>query len=315
MTRRAVFLHNPVSGRRMAQSGIVEASAELWRKAGYETVLAVTGGPGSATTQAAEIVARGCDVLFACGGDGTVHEVIQALVASGTSTALAVLPLGTGNVVANNLALPHASPVAVATQLEYKPRRIAVGALTSALLGGESERHYFLAAAGLGMHARMMYEANSAAKNLGGMSAYYRSGFRLLFREPMHDFSVLLTRPDGTTESHQSHEVLAIKVEQFSGIVRRWRPGCSLLDPTLQIMLVKTHNRLRILSGSLRCMIGGAPSIRGVEMIPAIGAECRAIPSGAPAQILAEADGEVVGTLPADISVVPDALTLLMPPR
>jgi diacylglycerol kinase family enzyme len=161
----------------------------------------------------------------------------------------------------------------------------------------------------------MMYEANSVAKNRGGMSAYYRSGFRLMFREPMREFSILLTRPDGSTESHQAHEVLAVKVEQFSGIVRRWRPGCSLLDPTLQLMLVKTQNRLRILSGSLRCMVGGTPKIGGVEIIRAIGAECRALPSGAPAQVLAEADGEVLGTLPADISVIPDALTLLMPTK
>ncbi len=316
MTPRAVFLYNPVSGRRLAaQGGIVEVSAELWRNAGYETQTIATTGPGSATTQAAEIVARGCDVLFACGGDGTVHEVLQAFVATGTSTALAILPLGTGNVIANNLALPHASPIAAAMQLQYAPRRIAVGALSSTLIGGEVEQRYFLAAAGLGMHARMLFEANSAAKNRGGMVAYYRSGFSLMFREPMSDFSILVTRPDGSTESHRAHELLAVKVEQFSGIVRRWRPGCSLEKPTLQMVLVKTKNRVRLLSGTMRCVIGGSPRITGVEIISAIRADCRALPSSVPAQILAEADGEVLGSLPAEISVVPDALTVLMPPK
>lgn len=315
MTRRAVFLYNPVSGRSLAaESGIVKQSAELWRNAGYETELIATTGPGSATRQASEIVGSGCDVLFACGGDGTVHEVLQSLVETRTNTALAVLPLGTGNVVANNLRLPHATPFAAVMQLQYMPRRIAVGAVTSTFADGATEKRYFLAAAGLGMHAKMMHEANSAAKNRGGMRAYYRSGFRLMFLEAMNNFSVALTLPDSSTEVHEVHELLAVKVEQFAGIVRRWRPGCSLLEPTLQIMLVKTRNRARLVSGTLRCMIGGTPRIGGVESRRAIRALCRPLASAPPADILAEADGEVVGTLPVEISVVPESLTLLMPP-
>ena len=315
MTRRAVFLYNPVSGRALAEGGIVKQSAELWRNAGYETELVATTGPGTATRQAAEIVGRGCDVLFACGGDGTIHEVLQTLVETKANTALAVLPLGTGNVIANNLRLPHATPFAAAMQLQYMPHRIAVGLITSTFGEGDVRRRYFLAAAGLGMHAKMMFEANSAAKNRGGMGAYYRSGFRLMFQEPLNNFSVALTLPDSSTEVHEAHEVLAVKVEQFSGIMRRWRSGCSLHDPTLQIMLVKTHSRARIMAGSVRCMIGGSPKLRGVEMFRATRALCRPLASAHPATILAEADGEVLGSLPAEISVVPEALTLLMPSR
>jgi YegS/Rv2252/BmrU family lipid kinase len=313
MIRRAVFLYNPVSGRGLAaHGGIVDRSAELWRSAGYETDMVATTGPGCATKQAAEIIGRGCDVLFACGGDGTVHEVMQTLVETRASTALGILPLGTGNVVANNLGLPRRTPVAASMQLQYVPRRIAVGAMTSTSEGVTSNR-YFLAAAGLGMHAKMMDVANSAAKNKGGMFAYYRAGFRLMFFEPMTEFSVALTLPDSSTEVHQAHELLAVKVEQFSGIVRRWRPGCSLLQPTLQIMIVKTKNRARLIAGTVRCMIGGAPEIRGVEMICAIRAVCRPLASASSHSILGEADGEVAGSLPVDICVVPDALTLLMP--
>lgn len=316
MTRRAVFLYNPVSGRGpAAQGGIVETSAKLWQNAGYETELVASTGPGSATYQAREILARGCEVLFACGGDGTVHEVLQALIETAAPTTLAVLPLGTGNVIANNLALPHNSPTAAALQLNYVPRRIAAGEVESTYPGGRTEKRYFLAAAGLGMHAKMMYQANSAAKNRGGMGAYYRSGFRLMFLEAMNEFSVSVTLPDGSTQEHEAHEVLAVKVEQFSGIVRRWRPGCSLLEPTLRFMLVKTRNRARLMTGTVRCMIGGTPHIRGIESIRAVRAFCRPIASqvGTATNILAEADGEVVGTLPVDICVVPDALTLLMP--
>ena len=313
MTRRAVFLYNRVSGRGLAaHGGIVDRSAELWRNAGYETEMIATTASGSATKQAAEIIGRGCDVLFACGGDGTVHEVMQTLVATKASTALAILPLGTGNVVANNLGLPRRTPVAASMQLQYVPRRIAVGAMTSTSEGVSTSR-YFLAAAGLGMHARMLDIANSAAKNKGGMVAYYRAGFRLMFLEPMNQFSVALTLPDSSTEVHLTHELLAVKVEQFSGIVRRWRPGSSLLDPTLQMVMVKTQNRALLFSGTVRCMIGGTPTLHGFETVRAIRALCRPLASSQPHSILAEADGEVVGSLPVEISVVREALTLLMP--
>jgi YegS/Rv2252/BmrU family lipid kinase len=314
MTRRAIFLYNPVSGRGLtARIRVVEDSAELWRNAGYETEMVATTGPGSAAKQAGEIVDDGCDVLFACGGDGTVHEVLQALVATKTPTALAVLPLGTGNVIANNLGLPHGTAVAAAIQLQYVPRRIAVGEVTSTFAEGGVDRRYFLAAAGLGMHAKMIEQANSSAKNRSGMTAYYRAGFRLVFLEEMCDFAVELTLPNGSTEIHQAHELLAIKVAQFSGIVRRWRPGSSLLDPTLQIALVKTKSRTRVLTGTVRCMIGGAPKLKGVDLVRAVRAVCRPLASGRRTPIVAEADGEVLGTLPVEISVVPDALTLLMP--
>jgi len=314
MSRRAVFLYNPISGRGLAASGgIVDVAARLWRTAGYETEMIATTEPGSATRQAAEIVGRGCDVLFACGGDGTVHEILQTLVETRTSTALGILPLGTGNVVANNLGLPHATPFAAAMQLQYAPRRIAVGAMTSTFAEGGTDRRYFVAVAGLGMHAKMLHEAHSTDKNHIGMFAYYRSGFRLMFLEPMNDFSVALTLPDSSTEVHQAHELLAIKVSQFAGIVKRWRSGGSLLHPTLQVMMVKTKSRSRILSGTVRCMIGGTPTIGGVEFVAAMRAVCRPLASAHPAPILAEADGEVVGSLPVEISLVPEALTILMP--
>lgn len=131
-----------------------------------------------------------------------------------------------------------------------------------------------------------------------------------MFREPLVAFMAELESPDGRVGSHRCYELLAIKVKQFGGIVKRWRPGGSLSDPHLMVLVTKSPSRARLIAGSLRCILGGAPKIRGVEMISAVRATCRPIASSG---VLGEADGEVVGTLPADISIVPDALTLLMP--
>jgi diacylglycerol kinase family enzyme len=315
MTKRAVFLVNPKSGHgKIARHDIIGRSAQIWKSAGYDVDVVPITGAGTATEQTREITVRGCDVLFACGGDGTVHEVLQSLVATKTSTAMGIIPLGTGNVVANNLGLPKASPEAASIQLKYAPRRIAAGCMKTTLSTGESCSRYFLAAAGLGLHARMIQEAHAKSKSRSGMMAYYRSGFRLMFLEPITGFEIDLTLPDGSTQTHLSYELLAIKVALFSGIVSRWRPGSSLADPVIRFMLVKSPSRVGMVAGTLRCIVGGSPKLRGVEIIPASRAVCRPLPSTSTSAIVSEADGEALGTLPAEITTVPDAFALLMPP-
>lgn len=145
--------------------------------------------------------------------------------------------------------------------------------------------------------------------------AYYQSGFRLMFFEPRTPFEIELTHADGTRQTKPVYELLAIKVAMFSGIVRQWRPGASLADPVLRMLIVKTPSRVRMISGSLRCMAGGCPQISGVDIVPAVRAVCRPIGSTDGHLILSEADGESLGTLPGEVSSVPDAFALLMPPQ
>ena len=313
--KRAVFLLNPASGHsRLARRSIAERSAEIWKQAGWETSLIPIAGPGTATEQTRDIVTRGCDVLFACGGDGTVHEILQGLVATKAPTAMGIIPLGTGNVVANNLGLPHATPKAASMQLKFVPRRIASGLMTTALTDGATASRYFLAAAGLGLHAKMIFEAHARAKSRSGMMAYYRSGFRLMFLEPRTPFEIDLTFTDGSVRTQRIYELLAIKVAMFSGIVKRWQPGASLADPVLRFLLVKTASRARMTVGTLRCIAGGCPQISGVDLLPATRAVCRPLASTVTPAIHSQADGESLGALPAEITSVQNAFALLMPP-
>ena len=83
-----------------------------------------TSGVGSATEQRARIEA-GFDTVIACGGDGTVHEVLQSIV--GTDVALGVVPLGTANALAADLGLIASPAKVVSTLLKANPTRVSVG--------------------------------------------------------------------------------------------------------------------------------------------------------------------------------------------
>ena len=88
--RKAALLYNPASGhRRERRVAHVEEAAAVLRAAGVEALVVPTRAPGTAGEQAREAVAAGCDTIVACGGDGTVHEILPGL--AGGAAALRVI--------------------------------------------------------------------------------------------------------------------------------------------------------------------------------------------------------------------------------
>src|SRR5580698_6977677 len=96
---RVALIYNPASGQHSSRRrNAVDRAAGILRQQGIETETLETDAPGSAAILAQQAIGRGCDTIIACGGDGTVHEILQILV--GTQVALGVIPLGTANALA-----------------------------------------------------------------------------------------------------------------------------------------------------------------------------------------------------------------------
>ena len=126
--KRAALLYNPSSGRQHAlRLHKVEAAAGVLREAGVETSLIPTRAAGSAGEQAREAIAAGHDAIFACGGDGTVLDVLQGVAEQHPDIPLGIVPLGTGNVLAYDLGIPNDPAAAMRAQLQFAPRKIAAG--------------------------------------------------------------------------------------------------------------------------------------------------------------------------------------------
>ena len=128
--------------------------------------------PGRGQTRQA--IAAGVGVVFACGGDGTVMACASEL--AGTQVALAVLPSGTGNLLAANLELPGGVADAVAVATRGGRRRIDVGAC---------EEHCFTVMAGMGFDAAMLDTASDGLKSRLGWTAYLLAGLRHVRGRPM----------------------------------------------------------------------------------------------------------------------------------
>ena len=132
--------------------------------------------------QARQAVADGADVVVAAGGDGTVRAVAAGL--TGTGVPMAVLPAGTGNLLARNLDIPHAD-LAAALDLVFSAgdERVDVGWLEVDRTGSDDapERYLFLVMAGLGFDAAMMAGVEDRLKRRIGYGAYVVSGARVLW--------------------------------------------------------------------------------------------------------------------------------------
>lgn len=307
--RKAALFYNPLSGRRRQRRlADVEAALAVLHHAGVEAAAEPTRGQADAAEQARHAIAAGCDTIFACGGDGTAHDVLQGMV--GSDSALGIIPLGTANALAHDLRLPLSAVGAARALLTALPRRIALGHVEYTDLEGKPGSRFFTVAAGIGVDAHLFYKLNPLVKGHLGMTAYYAKATRLWLTHPMEKF---LVETHGGSPSEVS-QLLAVRIRNFGGVLRELAPGASLDRDDLRLVLFRTRSRLAYLSYIVRGLVGAQWQVGGIDLVHGEKIDCRPRDSAAgESRIFVEADGELLGTLPAAISVVPDALTLLVP--
>lgn len=321
--RKAVLLYNPNSGgtggKQSRRRVEVESAVSLLRDAGVDAQLALTDSSAEAERQARLAVQSGCDTVFACGGDGTIHTVIQAL--ANTPVALAILPTGTANALAHDLRLPMNISQAARAALLGVPRRIALGKIEFSDLHGKPGSRFFIVAAGAGVDAHLFYKLHTGTKQRMGMAAYYAKAWRLWFSYPMTRFRVEFSET-GSDQPQEATvtELMAVRIQNFGGVLQELAPGASLDRDDVRVVFCRTASRWSYLLYVTRGLLRQNWKVAGIDLVSSQRVSCRYLndPSAGDAprpNIYVETDGELVGTLPAEISIVPDALTLLAPRR
>jgi diacylglycerol kinase family enzyme len=176
--RRVAVIFNPATcGERAAERK--RELVEALTAAGADDVLVeetTLEDPGRGATERA--LAQGVDVVLAAGGDGTVMSCASAL--AGSRVPLAVLPNGTGNLLANNLDLPDDPQGAAEVALHGRRRRLDVGALDGDGVDGDR----FVVMSGMGFDAAMLRDTDPSMKDRVGAFAYVISGLRQVGRRP-----------------------------------------------------------------------------------------------------------------------------------
>ena len=167
--RRAAVVYNPI---KVDLKKLKKAVALAQEAAGWASTLWFeTSEEDAGQGVTASALRRGADVVLAAGGDGTVRAVAEALRDSGVP--LALVPSGTGNLLARNLELPLTHlEASVETAFTGDERTIDLGMVEIVRADGDSEEHAFLVMAGLGLDAKMIKNTNSKLKKAVGWLAY-----------------------------------------------------------------------------------------------------------------------------------------------
>jgi diacylglycerol kinase (ATP) len=322
--RKATILFNPNSGRRAKKRDAeLDRAIGILQSGGVHTELTVCRSSQEATDHARCAVASGSDTVFACGGDGTIHDVIQEL--AGTPVALAILPSGTANALAHDLKIPISPSAAARIALKGKVRRIPLGRIEYQDFNGKSVARYFTVAAGIGVDAHLFYKLTAELKKRSGMTAYYLKAWQLWATHRMRKFEVEYANGSGPRQHAVLTELLAVRIRFFGNILRELVPGASLDCGDLRAVMCRTSSRNAYLQYVTGTLLGRQWNIDGIDVVSCSEVVCK-LPEknkthehsleedgGKDDQVYIEADGELLGCLPARMTMQQDALSLVVP--
>jgi diacylglycerol kinase (ATP) len=258
-----------------------------------------TTGPRTAAAIARASLAAGADVILAAGGDGTINEVLNGMVHS--EVPLGILPAGTANVLACEMRLGTRMISAAEGLSSCEPQRIALGVLTRP---GEAEGRYFALMAGAGLDALIVYQINASLKAALGKVAYWVAGFQQVGRS----LTELTVRANG--REVRCSFALASRVRNYGGDLNIAR-NASLLDDHFELVLFEGSNSLPYLKYMAGVLTNRLAGMKGVSLVRTQQVD---LEYASDARVYIQIDGEYAGRLPARLAIVPQSLTLLMPP-
>jgi YegS/Rv2252/BmrU family lipid kinase len=299
--RQATLIYNPTSGRRRSirERQVRQAQEELKRFVPRVEVQA-TSSSGDATALAARAVQEGSDLIAACGGDGTINEVVTGMV--GSDASLLALPSGTANVLAFEVGLPK-SVVKVAKMLpDLRPYRVPLGIVQ--FQKPKPGFRYFLLMCGIGVDASIVYNLDTRLKALIGQGAYFWGSLGRL-QQPFESFRV-------TIDGHEKRCTLVVisKSRRYGGGLIL-TPEAHLLSQEFQVVLFEGDTPLRYIGYLARVATNSLHHFPDVHFWHTTRVELDLIRQP---KIHIEVDGELAGRIPGYVEMTAETLNLLLPP-
>lgn len=294
--RKATLISNPKTGRYAARRRPVDELAAQLEALGVKVDLRLTKGPGDATEIAARAARNGSSDVIVAGGDGTINEAIQGM--AGTKARLAIIPRGTGNVLARELGLPLDDEQALKIAAQGKSRQIYLG---QAIDETTNESRYFVLMAGIGLDASVVKRVQPSLKKRIGKGAFWVSGLSHLATWNPRPFILEIN-------GHKYTSTFAAigKAAKYGGDLAI-TPGARLDQPEFEVCIIDTRSRLRYLHLLSQAMRNGMP--RDTPEVRFVNAVTIKAHGDAHVQI----DGELIGRLPMRFEIAPHSLEIIVP--
>lgn len=229
---RGLLLYNPLAGRKHdKREALVQQIVAILRDVGYQLEAVTTTHRGSAAAQARAAITDGAEVVFACGGDGTVHDVLQGV--AGTTAALAIIPMGSANALARELKIPLRPIAAAHGFASVDTIDVRLGHCSV-----DGKTHAFLVMAGAGPDGALMHRMLLVNRSRWGRWAYAMHAIHLLLRGRFEPFAVSYLA-NGQWCKARAVSAMAMRVGHLGGIFPGIARGASIRADTMRLALVK----------------------------------------------------------------------------
>jgi YegS/Rv2252/BmrU family lipid kinase len=303
--QNALLIHNPNAGNGgNGRRKLIDDARRFLSANGIEAELAETTGPGHATEIARQATVDQRQLVIACGGDGTLNEVVNGLAQfqNGHRVPLALLPGGTANILAKELDLPWDIPRAAKRLVGADVREIALGLATP--VEQPEKKRYFLSVAGAGPDGMIVYSVDLELKARVGILAYWWQGAREVIRYTFPRFRV-------RTGDRQLEATLVVvgRTKNYGGPFKI-TDQADLFEDQFEVMALTTQSGMRYLSYLPTLYMGNLRKERDVHFWKADTLVCEPLDSN---PVYAQVDGEPLTRLPIEFSIVPRALKLVVP--
>ena len=289
---KGVAILNPRAGLAAARARAALERSAHWR----EMEVRLTTAPGDARRFASEAAAAGAEIVLAIGGDGTANEIAWGLL--GTSTALGLVPMGSGNGLARTLGIPLKPDRALATLADAVPRAMDVG-----MINGEP----FLNVAGAGFDAQVGLDFHEHGRR-GGRRGVFTYVWLSVLRTMKYSAESWVLDAGAQKFEGRAYIVAFVNGRQYGGgavLV----PGARLDDGLLDIVVIEDAPPLELAWNAQRLFFGTLAQYKRYRHVAAAQATLTALGT-----VPYHRDGEPESTPGRlEASVLPRALRILVP--
>jgi diacylglycerol kinase (ATP) len=294
--QRIKIIVNPSSGRRIVQNKL-EGIQTLLLEKGYTLSRNSTKKKDDAKRFAMDACNEDWDLIIACGGDGTINEVISGVVESSNKVPIAILAAGTVNDFANAMKYPK--------EIESFVRMIENEHTQLVDVGKVNDRYFINVAAG-GLMANIAHKAEVDLKTLFGKMGYYFEALRELPSQNLNGYDI---RVESEEFSYDGKMLLyLISNSQSIGGVKKAAPKAEVSDGLLDVMFLKEVTFQDVMEILIKLQNGQHIENSKVEYF-----KTKKVSLHSDVKLEIDIDGEYGGDLPATFEVIPLGVEILIP--
>ena len=298
---KGLFIVNPSSGTQIHQNTIHEAVRDLLDNGTLaEARFVYTQRKDHALETARDVEPGEYDFIMAVGGDGTVNEVVNGIALGGHDTPLAILKAGTTNDFATVMGLPVDTTGIVRMLSEFHVERIDLGKI--------NEKYFINVAAG-GILSEIAHSVPSERKTVLGEAAYYIEGVKRI-GEMRLDTVPLRFEADGFSLETETFLVIVANSRSVGGFANI-APKAYVNDGLLDVCIIKSLRPVDLVPVFSQIVTGTHTNNKCISYFQT--KSLKISPLSDHKNFIVDYDGEAGGKMPAEISVVPDGLKLVVP--